>query len=213
MIGPPRDAARPPGAAAGRSGSRRLFFALWPSSAMQQELAAAARAALAALAALPSGREVPARSLHLTLAFLGAVPEPALARVREAAAEACRAYGALQASGAAPRALSVTLDSIGHWRKSQVLCALPSERPPGAVELAEALRHALTVAGFAPDPTPFRAHVTLARRVRQGQRQGPSGRGTLGVTWTFHELALVESRTGPDGSSYSVIGAWPLCGA
>ncbi|MGH8227382.1 MAG: RNA 2',3'-cyclic phosphodiesterase [Steroidobacteraceae bacterium] len=202
MTGPPG-----PGAAAGRTEHRRLFFALWPSPAMQQELAAAASAALPGLPA--GGREVPARSLHLTLAFLGSVPEPALARVRDAAAEACRAYGALAGSGAAPHALGMTLDSIGHWRRPQVLCALPSERPPGATALAEALRRALTAAGLAPDPMPFRAHVTLARRVRQG----PPGAGQLSVTWTFRELSLVESRTGPDGSSYSVIGSWPLCGA
>ncbi len=180
--------------------ARRLFLALWPTATMQSELAAAAKAALESMR---GGREVPRENLHLTLAFLGSVPESRVPALRELAGHAPRAAGAVSSS------LDVTLDAIDYWAQSQVLCATASRAPGGAAELAEALKQSLTAAGFSPDLKPFRAHVTLARQVR-GR---PADRTMPPVRWTFSDFALIESRTGPGGSLYSVLERWPLCRA
>lgn len=221
--------------------AHRLFLALWPTAAMQSELADAARAVMESAR---GGREIPRESLHLTLAFLGSVPEASLPTLRKLASatpsklaadarrvgdglpaggasrtgDALRAGGgrraddgpraddARRAAGTAPSSLDVTLDAIDYWPRSQLLCAMASRTPGGAAQLAEALRQSLVAAGFSPDLKPFRAHVTLARQVRAR----PAARGMSPVKWTFDDFALIESRTGPAGSLYSVLERWPL---
>ncbi|MGH8149591.1 MAG: RNA 2',3'-cyclic phosphodiesterase [Steroidobacteraceae bacterium] len=191
-----------PGPSAAPEGARRLFFALWPSAAMQRELEAAARIPPDSMR---GGRQVAAESLHLTLAFLGSVPEASLEAVKECARIASRA------SRIAPPALGVTLDTIEYWPRSQLLCATPGREPAGAAEFAEDLQRGLCDAGFTPDRTPFRAHVTLARRVRRRPAGEPPVLEMPQVRWTCADFALVDSRTGPGGSAYSVLESWLLC--
>jgi RNA 2',3'-cyclic 3'-phosphodiesterase len=189
---------------------------------MQRELLAAARTALDSMR---GGRPVVAENLHVTLAFLGSVPEASLEAVKECARMAS------EESRVAPPGLDVTLDALDYWRRSRVLCAVPSREPAGAAELADGLKRALCAAGFTPDLKPFRAHVTLARRVGRGAAgmlPSPAGGGGAPaaireaagasprfppVLWRFSEFSLAESRTGSVGSTYSVLGAWPLCGS
>ncbi|MGH8149778.1 MAG: 2'-5' RNA ligase family protein, partial [Steroidobacteraceae bacterium] len=141
---------------------------------------------------------------------------------------------ASRASRIAPPGLGVTLDTIEYWPRSQLLCATPGREPAGAAEFVEDLQRALCDAGFTPDRKPFRAHVTLARRVGRrpagelsapgGPQLRPAGQRSVPadqrpppvlempqVRWTFAEFALVDSRTGPGGPAYSVLETWLLC--
>lgn len=173
----------------------RLFFALWPSVAMQVELAAAASSTIGALR---SGRPVPRENLHLTLAFLGSVPESALQILGEIARAASQPPTAV--------ALEVTFDALEYWRRAQIVCAAARPTPHAASAFAAALKEKLTSHGFAPDLKPFRPHVTLARQVRHEPPALPLSE----VRWTFRDFALVESRSRPGGSLYSVRASWPL---
>lgn len=179
--------------------TRRLFFALWPDEAMQQELAHAARKIVRA----SGGRPVPARNLHVTLAFLGSVAESRLPVVRAVAARV--------AAGIAPSAgsVSLTLDRVQHWARPRILCATTEVEPVAAAALAQALKLQLAGAGLTPDLRPFRAHVTLARKVNRYSRE----LSLPPVTWTFGSFSLVDSRTDPEGSLYSVLDSWPLDGS
>jgi len=202
--------------------TRRLFFALWPDQAMREALAAAVRDAMSALR---GGRPVPLENLHVTLAFLGSVPEASLPVLAELARELSRQPGSARERYTAAGRFEVTLDTIEYWRRAQLLCAAASREPAGTAALAAELRAALSAAGFRSDLKPFRAHVTLARQVRHvspdmrkrrdvGAPPGvrtPTDRRMPPVTWTFDEFALVESRTLPEGSSYSIVGSWALC--
>ncbi len=194
---------------------------------MQNALAAAARAAIDSAR---RARETPAESLHLTLAFLGSVPESSLETLRESARGTSRGLAddaSREPAGDAPReavrhaprdpvghapgasdpaSLDVTLDTIDYWPRAQILCATARREPVEVAAFAERLKHSLCEAGFGPDLKPFRAHITLARQVR-GR---PTACELSPVRWTFSDFALVESLTGPSGSLYSVLESWPL---
>ena len=204
--------------AASREPTRRLFFALWPDEAMRQAMAQATRDAARA----SGGRPVPAHNLHVTLAFLGSVPERRLGALAEAASASAllppefasaSSAGSLQ-SAVGGRAdfpggcLELTFDRLEYWGAAQLLCALPAEPPPAVVGLARRLQDQLAARGFAPDLKPFRPHVTVVRKV---SRPGRS-EAMRPVAWRFAELALVASRTLPDGALYSVVESFRLCG-
>lgn len=181
-----------------REPTRRLYFALWPSEAERKALVHATRKIVRAA----GGRRVPPENLHLTLAFLGSVPERRLPELQAAAERAAQAFRAV---GGVP--LDVTLDRIEHWVKPQIVGATASVPPRAATELASLLRRELVAAGFTPDLKPFRAHVTLVRKVA---RRTMSDIEMPPVTWSFAGFALVESRTAPSGSLYSIAHSWPL---
>jgi 2'-5' RNA ligase len=196
--------------------TRRLFFALWPDESAQNALAEATRQVVSE----SEGASVPARNFHFTLAFLGAVAESRIPDLSNVAARVAAAFrsvtsaravdepGQLADAAAAPRTspILVTLDHIDHWRRSQVLCATSSTEPTEAIALAETLKSALTANGFAPDLKPFRAHATLARKVRRVTRE----RHMPAVCWSFHDFRLIESHTAPSGSIYSSREIYPL---
>jgi RNA 2',3'-cyclic 3'-phosphodiesterase len=178
--------------AALREPSRRLFFALWPDAAMREAMAHATRKAARA----SGGRPVAAANLHVTLAFLGPVPERRLGELAEIARGA-----------AAGGSLELAFDHLEYWRAARLLCALPAEAPAPIAALAHGLQDLLAASGFTPDLKPFRPHVTVVRKVsRPGRIEQIHA-----VVWSFTELALVESRTLAAGALYSVVESYPLC--
>jgi 2'-5' RNA ligase len=168
--------------------TRRLFFALWPDDALRASIAGRLRDMV------PDGvgRTQQPGQLHLTLEFLGPVPESRFGSVCEAA-DAVR-----------PAPCEVILDRIAYWRRSSVLCLLASATPPALVALVEDLRSALRARDFAADPRPYRAHLTLARKVWRPVTLPPP----VPVRWPVEGFALVESRTDPAGSIYTVLQSW-----
>lgn len=189
-----------PTKAAVREPTRRLFFALWPDESMRRFMAQATREAAWA----SGGRRVPADNLHVTLAFLGSVPEPRLVELAEVARATARSP--VLAGGDGKDRLEVVFDHLEYWRAARLLCALPAEPPAITLALARRLQEELTARGFAPDPKPFRPHVTVVRNVL---RPGLGGQ-IPAVAWAFNELALIESRTLPQGAVYSVVGSYLL---
>jgi RNA 2',3'-cyclic 3'-phosphodiesterase len=176
-----------------------LFFALWPAPALQQSLAGTTQSVVLAA----GGRPVPPENFHVTLAFLGSVPD---ARISEVAA-----LGADVASQVTQPGLGVTLDAIEYWQKPKVVVAtagLPAAKSaPLANVLTGALKSRLTDAGFTPGENPeFHPHVTLARKIAHPIHSI----GIQPVLWGFTDFALVESRTEPKGSVYTVLQTFPL---
>jgi RNA 2',3'-cyclic 3'-phosphodiesterase len=180
--------------------TRRLFFAFWPDDAMREALSVAVDGAMKAVR---GGRPVPLGNLHVTLAFLGSVPETSLDHLIGLAREVS---GVGEPAGAT---IDMRLDRIEHWRRAEILCAAATRMPARAEEFSGTLKSALVAADFRPDLKPFRAHVTLARQVQRA----PPDLVMPAVTWSFGEFALIESRTLPEGSSYSIVASWALCGS
>jgi 2'-5' RNA ligase len=176
--------------------AKQLFFALWPEEAQRNALAEAALEAVKS----NGGRPVPALSLHITLTFLGSVPER---RLQDLSSVARRA-AAIFPSSVAP--LTLTLDHIEYWKKARVLCALAERESAQVLALADALTKEAAGAGFNPDLKPFRPHVTLARKVVRPT----CSLDIRSAVWSFTEFVLVESRTETQGRVYGVLESYPL---
>ena len=182
--------------------TRRLFFALWPDAAQRAALAHAAGKTVRH----SGGRPVPESSLHVTLVFLGSVPEPRLEDLRAIARGAAAAF---------PRSalpLAVSLEGFEHWAKPQILAVIGCEEEEqsapasGVAQLAGILTRETAASGFCPDLKPFRVHVTVARKVARP----PYSSEMRKVLWSFDAFALVESRTLSEGSVYSVVESYVL---
>lgn len=175
--------------------SQRLFFALWPCSQERGALELAVAQAVRDNA----GRPVPAEKWHVTLAFLGSVPEGRVEELRGIGRECAAAF-------AQPAPGSLTFAQLEHWPRPQILAALTPGEPPAVSALAQALKDASVAGRFSPDLKPFRAHVTVARKIPRC----PLLQLLSPVTWHLEAFALIASRTEAAGPVYSVVETYPL---
>ena len=170
----------------------RLFFALWPDAHLRSSLSERVPHVLEGLGGKPQRPD----QWHVTLEFLGPVPESRLAAIREAA-DRVRA-----------EPFEVTFDAIEHWRRPQVLCLVARALPPALQALVSDLRAGLAERNFEPERRPFRAHLTLTRKLARPMAVGPCEP----LCWRARDFALVESITDRAGSVYSPLATWPLDG-
>ena len=168
---------------------QRLFFALWPNDDLRDELAQLSRDL-----GRTTGKRIQREKLHITLCFLGAVDGQQRACLEEAA-DSIRG-----------RAFDLRLDRAAWWSRSRVLFAEPSQIPSELFDLVGELKRASQSCGFEPERRPFRAHLTLARKVTR--RQVSMAIET--PVWSVRNFCLVESRTLPSGAEYTVLRSWPL---
>jgi len=180
----------------------RLFVALEPSELVRRRIgslqAALRRAAGRAAADV---RWTDPATVHLTLQFLGAVPEERLPAV-EGAVAAAAAEGAplhLQVAGAG---------GFPSARRPRVLWAgLTGDVAPLAA-LAAALGTRLAPLGFPPESRPFSPHLTLGRA--RDPRGAPglasalahAGDGAPPAPWRVAEIVLFRSPLGPGGARH-----------
>ncbi len=173
----------------GEKTTQRLFFALWPEDGLGHTMVQLARDHVHG-----SGRWVRPENLHVTLVFLGAVDGARRACV-EAAADGIRG-----------QSFTLELDRITWWSRPRVLCAGCSRMPSALLDLVGELKRGCQDCGFEPERRPYRAHLTLARKVAAGQ---PST--TIEApAWRVRDFCLVESRTLTTGAEYSVLRTWAL---
>ncbi len=166
---------------------RRVFFALWPDEGTREALVSASQPAVRRSA----GRATPRANLHVTLAFLGAVGEAELARVR-------------QISPPPVERFVLSIDTLGFRKRARLLWAAPDAVPPALIELESSLWDALEELDISRERRPYLPHITLARRARHVS-------DTLTpVRWPVPEFVLVESIPGPRSSVYQILETWAL---
>ena len=95
----------------------RLFFAIWPDDPGVDRL----RALAESLAPRVGGRPVPRDNIHLTLAFLGDLDDERAAIAASAPIEG--------------KALDLSLDRLGSFRKARVAWAGSTRPPAGLIGL------------------------------------------------------------------------------
>jgi 2'-5' RNA ligase len=168
----------------------RLFFALWPSDDVRQAIRHSCKFSLRH----SGGRPVALENWHITLAFLGSV---------DAEQRACVEH---MASVIHLPDLELQLDHIGHWARPRVLWLGAQETPDELTELANRLIVGSRDCGLSLDKRPFKAHLTLKRKVKEP----PPPCEVKPVAWPVKSFALVRSNTLPEGVQYEVVRDWPL---
>jgi len=166
---------------------------------------------LRAVAPRADVRWVRIAGMHLTLKFLGEVPEEMLARIRDA----------LAAATAATPPIALACAGLGMFpgpSKPRVVWAGITDGLRELGLLAAAVECAVEPFGFAPEQRPFRGHVTLAR-VRSPRGVRPlaraveaTGRAPFG-SWSASHVVLYRSRLHPTGAVYEALAALPLASA
>ncbi len=101
---------------------------------------------------IPNARWVDPGNLHLTLRFIGEIPEDVAADVDEALAQLRARRFSLQLAGTGV---------FGGDRPRNLWVGV--ERKPELLALRDKIEQALTRLGLAPEPRKFAPHVTLAR--------------------------------------------------
>jgi 2'-5' RNA ligase len=181
------------------------------------ELPAEMKAALASLQealrkkGAPRLRWVRPEGIHLTLKFLGAVPQEKVAAIREALAPTVQ--------GIPPLALALAeVGTFGGRRGARVLwVGTQGDLEPLSL-LQQRVDKALEPLGFPPERRAFSPHLTLAR---VPDRAGSDERETVwelaktievpsAPAVTIGELSLMRSILGPGGAVYERVAAFPL---
>jgi RNA 2',3'-cyclic 3'-phosphodiesterase len=168
----------------------RFFFALWLPPAIARSLHVIAGGVVGRC----GGRLMREDALHVTLAFVGEVPEHRLPALQAVAA------------GVALPKVPVRLDKVGFWNHNHILWAGAKDPAPALATLAETLQQALLEAGFLSEVRAFVPHVTLLRRLLH-----PGGLPELPpVEWSAGEFVLARSWKSDRGSAYETVTRWPL---
>ncbi|MDG4803348.1 RNA 2',3'-cyclic phosphodiesterase [Micromonospora sp. WMMD980] len=187
----------------------RLFAAVHPPAAAVADLTA--RVAELRVAAAPGVRLADPAHLHLTLAFLGEVPEDRLVDAESTLGRAAQAFR--DGRGSSPRLRLGGGGSFGQGR-STVLWVDVGGETEALGTLAGLVRDGLRRAELPYDDKPFRAHLTIARpgdRVTRTEVRADREtlHGYAGPEWSADELVLVRSHLGRP-ARYTRLAAWPL---
>lgn len=181
----------------------RLFIAVELDPEIRERLAAIHEC-------LPAStvRWVRPENLHLTLKFLGEVPQERILQIREALERVAHQHSPLE----------FVLEGVGafpDFKRPAVLWVGVSSGQEALRRLARHLERELEGLGARPDKRGFLGHVTLGRVTRPGQAPLPEqairslASGPLG-TGRVAEFCLSSSQLQPTGPVYSVLHRFPL---
>jgi 2'-5' RNA ligase len=181
-----------------KSPRARLFVALDPSERVRAGIVEWGREALAD----PALRPVKPESLHVTLAFLGWLPEREIPRLA----------GIVESARAPAPSLQLGDPVSRPERGRPTLFALPAHSP-GTIALQAELAEKLSAAGlYEREARPFWLHLTVARvrREERGSRRParvtrPPHRLPKGLLQPFDAVRIVlyRSQLQPQGAQYT----------
>ena len=146
-----------------------------------------------------AGRPVPPANFHITLAFVGELPDAALERLAAAVDDWMLRER--------PEVGTLHLDHTGYWHRPGIYWLGPSTWPAGLDRMVARLRSAGQAAGGKKDRNRFQPHITLYR----GCRQAPAAPANIPpFCFDYDHITLYESRQGRRGVSYHAVAEWPL---
>lgn len=170
----------------------RFFIAIEPPDSLKQELCRLK-------ASIPASRWLEPEQLHLTVSFLGELPEVALPSVRTA----------LVGLPATPFELCIQgVGCFGDEQHAKVLWAgvAPSE---ALMTVKKKLDQHLADVGLPVEAQPYRPHITLARFGRNGGQVADflaQHRNIALPPFRVTHLTLFQSVLYPEGARYHIVG-------
>lgn len=175
----------------------RLFLAIDPPPAVADAMAELRTESL-------DGRWTDPEQYHLTLRFIGDVPEEKVSDLREAAAPA----------DAAPFELAPSGLGVFPTRRNPSVVWTGLEEQPALFDLQERLENRLVEAGFDPEDRPFTPHITIARvrevsaeQVHRFLRAHEEFEAPSFRVSTYH---LYDSELHPDGARHTRLETYSL---
>ncbi|MCR4302789.1 MAG: RNA 2',3'-cyclic phosphodiesterase [Gallionella sp.] len=165
----------------------KVFFALWPSAAEGNHLAAWQTP----LKNLCGGRAMRSETLHNTLVFIGNVEQSRFEALQLAAQEV---------SG---EGFEMCFDQARYWGHNHIVYAAPGHLPQQLAQLVSALEQRLTRHHFIFEMRDYKPHVTLLRNAHWTDAPLPAMQP---VCWQAENFALVQSLP----EEYRVLARFPL---
>lgn len=186
----------------------RAFFCLELESHLQQEIDRLTQELRLARAKVSW---VKPENLHVTVKFLGEIPDPLTAQLEAAGREA------LSESGLKP-VVEWELDRVGAFpnlERPRVIWVGCSREPEDIGRLVANLHAKLESLGFAAECGHFVAHITLGRVKDEGLGIRTLAQALQSIrpfrhAARVHNLTLMESRLTPQGSIYKPIFRLPF---
>jgi len=172
----------------------RVFFGFTPDASTALAIAAWRDRQLRCV-----GRPVSPANFHLTLAFVGELPLPAIERL-------CNGVDDWMSRAEVPRD-TLTLDRTGYWNRPGIYWLGPTLWPTPLTRLARKLGSLTGAVGGKRDRHAFQPHVTLYRRCTEPP---PGPALPPAISMEYRQCTLFESRRGRDGVSYHAVQDWPL---
>jgi 2'-5' RNA ligase len=169
----------------------RCFVALLPAAGSRSALDALLRSTSRSH---PLAHAVHPADLHLTLAFIGELPE-----------QRALALAAALAQRSAPPAPPWQLDQLGAFARARVLWA---GGPPhaGLESLAAAVRAWLDDERVSYDRKRFVPHVTLLRKLAPAEAEHASAVIEPPIAWPLGTPVLLAARASPEAPRYAPVG-------
>lgn len=153
---------------------------------------------------------IPEPKVHLTLKFIGAMPEERVAPLTEAMADIARTHFA-------PMVHLGTVGAFPSFRRARVIW-LGVEPEPKLELLHHDVELACDKLGHELDGRPFRPHLTIGRVRRPLNDDTLKALRMTGKRIRFTDeffartIDVMESVPGPDGSKYTVVASAPMRG-
>lgn len=152
---------------------------------------------------LPSVRWVRPANIHLTLKFLGDMPERDLPRVKEIVSECARGIPQL-------RICLVGIDAFPGPQSPRVIWVGVKEESGGLRQIAQRLENLFEGMGVEKENRSFNPHLTLGRVKERGRESAyatvlPRHKDEEAGDMMAGEISLVRSDLSPEGPTYTTI--------
>jgi 2'-5' RNA ligase len=172
----------------------RTFVAVFPPPEVRQALFRAARN----LPASNAFRLIGPEKLHITLKFLGNVAEDDLIRAEQALEQLRGRHEPFQVSTSG-------FGAFPSERRARILWAGVGEGSGPLRAVAQSVDDLLESAGFGRERRPYLPHLTLGRARAPGGKLEDTSVSPPTLRFSISGVDLVESVTGEDGVTYSVL--------